>query len=193
MGGVFSKNGNQNPSQAELVPLSDSNTSSSTPRAAYGGRFHAESFHEMDWKEWWELKLNKWVGPDPLILIASVVGLMIATATERVAFKMTVDRMTPFRLTLIVMTFVISALVYGVIAMIKLKYTNKITPRMMEFPHRKLLVMALIDTVSIAGLALSAAAMTPTMTVILLHMSTPFVVRILFYVLPSFLSFLSCF
>jgi hypothetical protein len=39
-----------------------------------------------------------------------------------------------------------------------------------------LFVMALLDTISFAGLILSAAAVTPTMTVILLHISTPFVV-----------------
>jgi hypothetical protein len=101
---------------------------------------------------------------------------MGSTATERVTFKMSVDRMTPYRLSLTMIMITLSFFVYGAIALYKLHFTNKITQRMLEFPHRKLFIMALLDTTSFAGLILSAAAVTPTMTVILLHISTPFVV-----------------
>jgi hypothetical protein len=45
-----------------------------------------------------------------------------------------------------------------------------------DFPHGQLLIMALLDAISFSGLVLSAAAVTPTMTLILLHASTPCVV-----------------
>lgn len=45
---------------------------------------------------------------------------------------------------------------------------------MKEFPHSKLLTMALIDTVQLAGLIVSAAGVQPVLTVLLLHASTPF-------------------
>ncbi len=175
MGGVqSSEQGN------ELVPLRghglDGSSSGVRGNISYGGRFQEDSHHRNDWKEWWETKLRGWFGPNPTTLILSVMGVMVATATERVTFKMSVDRMTPFRVTLILVTILISFLLHSVIANIKLHSTTKITPRMMEFPHKKLFLMAAVDTVSFAGLVLSAAAMTPTMTVILLHISTPFVV-----------------
>jgi hypothetical protein len=47
---------------------------------------------------------------------------------------------------------------------------------MKEFPHSKLLIMAVLDTIQFAGLAISAAGVSPAMTVILLHTSTPFLV-----------------
>jgi hypothetical protein len=47
---------------------------------------------------------------------------------------------------------------------------------MKEFPHSKLLIMAILDTIQFAGLAISAAGVSPAMTVILLHTSTPFLV-----------------
>ncbi len=171
---------------SELVPLHSGNSKTGASleglevgtrsHTSYGGRLQEESYHRSDWKEWWETKLRSWFGPEPITLILSVVGLMVATATERMTFKMSVDRMTPFRVTLILMTISVSFLVYSVVASIKLRFTTKITPRMMEFPHKKLFMMAVVDTLSLSGLILSAAAMTPTMTVILLHISTPFVV-----------------
>ena len=53
------------------------------------------------------------------------------------------------------------------------------------FPQWKLLVMAALDTIQFAGLTISAAGVSPTMTVILLHTSTPFVVLISKYSFPD--------
>ena len=47
---------------------------------------------------------------------------------------------------------------------------------MKDFPHTKLLIMAVLDTIQFAGLTVSAAGVSPAMTVILLHTSTPFLV-----------------
>lgn len=56
---------------------------------------------------------------------------------------------------------------------------------MKDFPHSKLLVMATLDTVQFAGLAVSAAGVSPAMTVILLHTSTPFLVLGSRYTFPD--------
>lgn len=45
--------------------------------------------------------------------------------------------------------------------------------------------MAILDTVQFAGLTVSAAGVSPTMTVILLHTSTPFLVLGSNYVFPD--------
>lgn len=47
---------------------------------------------------------------------------------------------------------------------------------MKDFPHYKLMIMALLDTIQFGGLIVSAAGVSPTMTVILLHASTPCIV-----------------
>ena len=55
---------------------------------------------------------------------------------------------------------------------------------MQEFPHSKLTIMALLDTLHFSGLVISGSAVTPTMTVILLHASTPFIVLGSRYLFP---------
>lgn len=47
---------------------------------------------------------------------------------------------------------------------------------MKDFPHSKLIKMAILDTVQFSGLTVAAAGISPAMTVILLHSSTPFLV-----------------
>jgi len=56
---------------------------------------------------------------------------------------------------------------------------------MKEFPHSDLVIMALLDSLSFSGLVVSASGVTPTMTVILLHSSTPCVVWGSMYVFPE--------
>jgi len=102
--------------------------------------------------------------------------LMGATSIERMTFKMSVDRMIPYRLILAQAFIIISFLSYGIITVCKLLFTDKITARMRDFPHSKIMIMSVIDTISFAGLVISAAGVTPTMTVILLHVSTPVIV-----------------
>ncbi len=118
-------------------------------------------------------------------LILSVLILMISTTAERVSFKMGVDLMIPFRMFLACAIVTVSAIVYGMISIYKIWFTDKITPRMWQFPKLQLLYMAIIDTISFTGLIISAAGVTPTMTVILLHASTPVIVFMSNYAFPS--------
>ena len=124
-----------------------------------------------------------WITQEGSLLVLAVAGLMFATALERVTFKMSVDHMTPFRLVLTQTVLATSVVVYGVIALAKRGLTNQVTAEMHQFPHSKLILMALLDTVQFSCLVASAAGVTPTMTVILLHASTPVIVlgsRLLF-------------
>lgn len=124
-----------------------------------------------------------WMTQEGALLALAVVGLMFSTVLERVTFKVVVDRMTPFRLVLTQTVLVTSVLVYGTIALGKRGLTTQVTAQMHQFPHSKLVLMALLDTLQFSCLVASAAGVTPTMTVILLHASTPVVVlgsRLLF-------------
>ena len=56
---------------------------------------------------------------------------------------------------------------------------------MREFPHSELIIMAALDAVAFSSLVVSASGVTPTMTVILLHVSTPCVVWSSVYVFPN--------
>jgi hypothetical protein len=56
---------------------------------------------------------------------------------------------------------------------------------MNDFPHANLTIMALLDTLHYSGLTISASGVTPTMTVILLHSSTPFIVLGSRYLFPN--------
>lgn len=110
------------------------------------------------------------------ILIISVILLMFATAAERVTFKMSVDKMTPFRFVLILFIFITSTIIYGSVTLFKFIFTSHITKGMKKFPNKQLWIMAILDTIYFSGLIISAADVSPTMTVILLHSSTPCVV-----------------
>ena len=107
------------------------------------------------------------------LLAGSVAGVLAATAAERIAFKMLVDRLTPYRLVLAETILVVSVCVYGLITVLKRGMTNRITSQMSLFPHSKLIIMALLDTIQFSCLVVAGAGVTPTMTVILLHASTP--------------------
>lgn len=97
---------------------------------------------------------------------------MIATAVERVCFKMAVDRMVPFRFVMVQLILTASLVVYTLITSIK--QGSRVTQTQTQnFPQNKLFIMALLDTFQFAGLAVSAAGVSPTTTVILLHASTP--------------------
>jgi hypothetical protein len=121
------------------------------------------------------IRIHQW-NREQWFLALSIVILMISTSTERVTFKMTVDRMIPFRFVLIESIFLISLILYGAISFIKETFTTKITLQMKTFSHIKLLKMAILDTIQFAGLFSSASGVSPTMTVILLHASTPCIV-----------------
>ena len=56
---------------------------------------------------------------------------------------------------------------------------------MKDFPHQQLMTMAALDTICFSGLVISASGVTPTMTLILLHASTPVMVWGSMYVFPN--------
>lgn len=129
-------------------------------------------YEEMIAAPWFPLQWSR----EQWYLFISVLALMIATAAERVTFKMAVDRMQPFRFMLIETIFIISAAFYCLITLVKQSTTRKITTQMTTFPHSKLRMMAILDTLHFSGLLVCASGVSPTMTVILLHTSTPFIV-----------------
>ena len=96
---------------------------------------------------------------------------MLATVGERVTFKLAVDRMVPFRLVLMQLIVVTSLVVYGLISLVKQGLTRNM--HAVTLPRTTLFAMALVDTVGFAGLTVAAAGVSPAMTVVLLHASTP--------------------
>jgi len=169
----------------KLVPSSSSgngrnvNSRSYTQETDMVNMIKARGRHrDLSWRSYAKHRINssyEWMTENSA-LVVSVLVLMMSTASERVIFKMSVDRMAPFRFVLAMAFIAVSFLIYGTVMLYKIIYTDKITARMWQFPKKKLLAMAVLDTVSFSGLVISAAGVTPTMTVILLHASTPIIV-----------------
>ena len=169
----------------KLVPSSSSgngrnvNSRSYTQETDMVNMIKARGRHrDLSWRSYAKHRISssyEWMSENSA-LVVSVLVLMMSTASERVIFKMSVDRMAPFRFVLAMAFIAVSFLIYGTVMLYKIIYTDKITARMWQFPKKKLLAMAVLDTVSFSGLVISAAGVTPTMTVILLHASTPIIV-----------------
>lgn len=114
-----------------------------------------------------------------------VVLLMSATATERITYKVTVDRMLPYQFILIEIIFFLSFVIFSVMTIYKLHFTREITDQMRQFPHTKLMFMAVIDTVQFVLLTFSASEVSPTMSVLLLHASTMFILIGAKFIFPT--------
>lgn len=106
------------------------------------------------------------------LMLFPVMMLVTATATERITFKITVDRMLPYQFVLVEIIFFLSSVVFGAMTAYKQKYTQEITEQMKQFPHSKILIMASIDTFQFIMLVFSASEVSPTMSVLLMHAST---------------------
>lgn len=120
---------------------------------------------------------NESVTKQNVLVILSVVMLMIATATERVTFKIMVDQMLPFKFVLVQIIFLFSSIVFASISFYKSSIRNEsITTNTLHFPHSNIIKIACIDTIPFILMAFSASDVPPTMTVILMHASTIFVV-----------------
>jgi len=130
------------------------------------------------------IRIDRWT-LDEWVLVGSIAGFMLFTASERVSFKMIVDRITPYRFIYIVLILFLLLAVNGVILLYKLGFTDKITPRMKKFPLTSIAIMALMDVIQFAGLLVSASGVSPTMTVILLHASTPCFICGTFILFPN--------
>ncbi len=109
-------------------------------------------------------------------LYISTSLLILSTAGERVTFKFMIDRMFPFKFVLIEIIFLLSFLLFSFVTLYKIHKTKEITSQMRKFPHSQILVMAGLDSLQFLGLVCSGVAVSPTMTVILMHASTIFVV-----------------
>jgi hypothetical protein len=111
--------------------------------------------------------------------------------------------MTPYRVLLVELILMLSSLLYccltcarslvvrqihvlrGVVGCYYVNVQPVPTAVSNDFPHSQILLMALMDTIQLFGLVISAAGVTPTMTVILLHVSTPCVVFSSHWLFPN--------
>ena len=99
------------------------------------------------------------------------------TSIERVSFKMLVDRVVPFRYLVVVLVVIFEAIMLGIIVQFQTNCgegagqngTAYTTP----FPRRKLFVMAALDLCKDLMMTLPAAAVAPTLTVMLLQGQIP--------------------
>jgi hypothetical protein len=109
-------------------------------------------------------------------LVISTSLLVVSTAGERVTFKFMIDHMYPFKFVLIEIIFLLSFLLFSIVTLYKTHRTKEITKEMRSFPHQQIMIMAFLDSIQFLGLVLSGVYVSPTMTVILMHTSTLFVV-----------------
>jgi hypothetical protein len=128
------------------------------------------SFH------WFKIQFWQHATKENAIVFSSVFVLIVATAMERVTFKIMVDRMLPYKLTLVQIIFLFSAFTFVGLTKVQCFWNPDIHDGMTEFPQNKIMVMAAIDTVPFILMAVSASGVPPTMTVVLMHASTIFVV-----------------
>lgn len=108
-----------------------------------------------------------------------LVILCMVTSVERVSFKMLVDRVVPFRYLVVVLVVAIEAAMLGVIVQLQANFcdgnrnTHNDVAYTTPFPRRKLLVMAALDLCKDLMMTLPAAAVAPTLTVMLLQGQIP--------------------
>jgi hypothetical protein len=112
---------------------------------------------------------------DPSLLLAIVV-LIVSTAAERISFKVMVDSMLPYKFVLVDIIFLLTCFIFSTITFYKKHFTHEITANMASFPHRIIMIIAFFDSLQFMTAVYSAGGVSPTMTVILMHASTLFVV-----------------
>mmetsp|Transcript_23799 Transcript_23799/g.31116 ORF Transcript_23799/g.31116 Transcript_23799/m.31116 type:complete len:440 (+) Transcript_23799:231-1550(+) len=95
--------------------------------------------------------------------------LIVALTSERVLFKITVDRLIPFRFVLIQEIVLFYLTVTFTVVSMKRMFTHDITAAMYTFPRNSLMVMSALDLIQLTMTVMSAAQTTPMMTVILLQ------------------------
>jgi hypothetical protein len=104
---------------------------------------------------------------------ASALVLGLITTSERVTFKVLVDRVAPFRALLTVAVVVCYATVMLAVTSYKYLCTDEISAEMRKFPQAKIAGMAALDTLQLYSMMLSASAVSPAGTVLLLQASIP--------------------
>mmetsp|Transcript_2590 Transcript_2590/g.5672 ORF Transcript_2590/g.5672 Transcript_2590/m.5672 type:complete len:766 (-) Transcript_2590:236-2533(-) len=108
-------------------------------------------------------------------LQVGLVLLCAVTTSERVCFKMLVDRVVPFRYLLLVLVVAVETICLGAILQVRACVGGGLAGRSSSepFPRHKLLVMAALDLSKDAMMILSGAFVAPTLTVILLQGQIP--------------------
>jgi hypothetical protein len=129
------------------------------------------------------IEFREWM--EPYDLYCAVAILIVATTTERVTFKVMIDRMIPYKFILLEIIFIWSWAVFGLMTTLLQITTNQITEQMKTFPQEKVFVMAFFDTVQFFGVVYSGIGVSPTMTIILLHASTLFILLGSRFVFPN--------
>lgn len=127
--------------------------------------------------EYFKQLYNQYATRENVVVALSVTVLIVATAVERITFKIMVDRMLPYKFVLVQIIFLFSAITFIALTKIK-KYLQKDEEEedMTEFPQATIFAMAVADTIPFLCMAFSASGVPPTMTVVLMHSSTIFVV-----------------
>jgi len=102
----------------------------------------------------------------------ALIGLCLCTTLERVAFKMLVDRVVPFRYLMLVLVVAFDAAALTIVVLTK-SCRGGGAPAPQGFPRRKLLVMAVMDLAKDTMMMLTGAFVAPTLTVLLLQGQVP--------------------
>lgn len=106
-------------------------------------------------------------------LVFFVVMLVFSTTFERITFKVTIDRMIPYKFILIQIIFLFSFIFYALLTLYKYYYTKEIAFFMWNFSQHKIFMMALLDTCAFLLLVYSTSGVFPIMTAVLMHIYTP--------------------
>ena len=126
--------------------------------------------------EYFQQMFKKHATKQNLIIVSSVAVLVIATAMERVTFKIMVDRMLPYKFVLVQIIFLFSGFSFVGLTKAQPYLNSEYEDDMTDFPQSKIFTMAVVDTIPFLCMAFSASGVPPTMTIILMHSSTIFVV-----------------
>ena len=107
------------------------------------------------------------------IVILYLVVLVFSSATERIAFKVMLDSLRPFRFFLAQLVMLLYVpVMFAVVAYKKLR-TDDIQPEMEEFPKCKFALMALLDVAQVIVVMISGGVIPAPLTVLLLQSLIP--------------------
>ena len=122
--------------------------------------------------------IESYITTQNIIMISSVSMLILTTITERVAFKIMVDQMLPYKFVLIQIIYLLSSIIFTLLSMYKstiLSYDISIdNVNIYDYPYKDIIIIAILDIIPFIMMASSASIVSPTMTVILMHSSTIF-------------------
>ena len=115
---------------------------------------------------------NFCLSPSTVVILYLVV-LVFSSASERIAFKVMLDTLRPFRFflaQLVMLAYV--PIMFAVVAYKKLR-TDHIQPEMEEFPKCKFAFMALMDVMQVVIVMISGGVIPAPLTVLLLQSLIP--------------------